>query len=426
MMKKTNCIAPMRLWRTCLVAGLAFALLLSGVACKKKNTGSVAEPPSNSSTGGGILVTDAERYIGVNYNESLHEINFGELSRSKTKWVRGFLDMFHHFDNNNLNSSPRISEYLKLKSQGYKTCLNLKYNFKTRPYPAVNSSTWNSYITYVDQVLDKVILATDVIVVGNEPFIESETSKWDEPLNSFYKALATRVQNYLVAKNIQRPIFIGSFDNMYQNDRQSSAGINNLLAWCKATNWIAGVSMHIHHNNNPEINTAMNYVNGKLRDNQKIIITEYSLMKWWKENLNTDISTAFIDAANASSTDNIFPPPAGITKSWQYIDYALKNPRKKEEWDAFHQYTTWLEVRKDYLCNSFGIFKSYNKFWFSTYAMRQSYPVGVDFTSSTDPWIMNSIFTGRSVELLPNGEAEGRYSFLQQFADINAGTLTCN
>ncbi|HLP37686.1 hypothetical protein [Lacibacter sp.] len=404
------------------------AISITVTACKKPSSGNGggSNPPSDPSTGGGVMVTDTERYLGVNYNESLHEINPGELSRSKTKWVRGFLDIFHHYDNNNLNSSPRITEYLKLKGQGYKTCLNLKFNFKTRPYPAVNSSAWSNYINYVDQVLDKVILGTDVIVVGNEPFIESETNTWDEPLNTFYKALATRVQNYLVAKNLQRPIFIGSFDNMYQSGRQGNAGINNLLAWVKANSWIAGVSMHIHHDNNPEITTAINYVHDKLRDNQKIIITEYSLMKWWRSNLNADITPEFVNAANASTTDFILPPPPGITKCWQYIDYALKNPRKKEEWDAFHQYNPWLEIRKDYLCNSFKLFKASNKFWFATYAMRQSYPVGADFTVDTDPWIMNSLFTGRSVELLPTGEAEGRYSFFQQFADINAGVLNCN
>ncbi|MCS3800710.1 hypothetical protein [Niastella sp. OAS944] len=395
------------------------------ISCKKSENGTTNETVSPEAAGGGVLVTDNQAYIGVNYNESFQEIRRGELSSSKTKWVRGFIDVLMHYDNQDLTTNAKINQYLTVKDLGYKTVLNLKFNFMARAYPAVNSTAWNNYISFIDKVLDRVIAKTDVIVVGNEPFIESETSTWDEPLNSFYKAAANRVNQYLTARNIQRPIFVGSFDNMYQSGRQTNAGINNLLAWCKATSWVAGIDLHIHHNNNPEITTVFNFVNDKIRDNQKIIITEYSLMKWWRDNLSNDLTSQFLTACNASTTDNIFPPPAGITKVWQYIDYALKNPRKVEEWNAFNQYTPFLEDRKSYLCNSFKLFKASSKFWLATYAMRQSYPLNTDFTATTDPWILNSLFTPRTVELLASADAQPRYSYLGQFADINTTNTTC-
>lgn len=408
-----------RLFVMCLFA----ACFLGG--CKKSDSGTGEDKPAPEATGGGVLVTETQQYIGVNYNESFQEIRSGELSASKTKWVRGFIDVFAHYDNQDLSTNAKIIKYLTVKDQGYKTVLSLKFNFITRAYPAVNSTTWNNYISFIDKVLDRVIAKTDVIVVGNEPFIESETSTYNEPLNSFYKAAATRVNQYLTARNLQRPIFVGSFDNMYQSGRQGTTGINNLLAWCKATNWVAGIDLHIHHNNNPEITTTINFINDKIRNDQKIIITEYSLMKWWRDNLNNDLTTQFLAAANASITDNIFPPPAGITKCWQYIDYALKDPRKVEEWNAFQQNTPFLNDRRDYLCNSFRLFKATNKFWLATYAMRQSYPLNTDFTASTDPWILNSLFTPRTVELLASGDAQPRYAYLAQFADINTTNTTC-
>jgi hypothetical protein len=414
--------------RTCsaLLPLYFFTILLLLLSCKKNNQESnEPDDPGPGSTGGGVLVTDQQQYIGVNYNESLQEIRPGELSASKTKWVRGFLDVFSHYDNQDLNTSDRIAKYLTLKDAGYKTALNLKFNFKTRPYPAINNTTWNNYITFLDQLLDKVIAKTDVIIVGNEPFIESESSTYNEPLYSFYVAAATRVNQYLTARNLQRPILVGAFDNMYQSNRQGTTGVLNLLAWCKATSWIAGIDLHIHHNGSGEITTALDFVNDKIRNDQKIVITEYSLMKWWRDNLDENISPAFITAANASTSDNIFPPPAGIIKCWQYIDYALKNPRKLAEWDAFQQNTPWLESRRSYMCNSFNLFKANTKFWFATYAMRQSYPLNADFTATTDPWILNSLFTARTVELLPNGDAQRRYSFLNQFADINTTNTTC-
>jgi len=414
-------IVPAYIYLSCLVLFLCFS------SCKKNSSdGGSSQPPPPVSNGGGIMVTDTSAYIGVNYNESFQEINFGELSRSKTKWVRGFLDVFSHYDNNDLETSPRIIEYLKLKGQGYKTAVNLKFNFKTRSFPVINSSDWNKYISFIDNILNKIIDKTDVLIVGNEPFIESETSTWNEPLNSFYKAAAERVNQFLKTRNIQRPVFVGAFDNLYQSGRQGNAGIVNLLSWCKATPWVAGIDLHIHHSDNSEIMTALNFVDNKLRDDQKIIISEYSLMKWWRSNLDMDLASEFLAAANADANDRIYPPTTGITKVWQYVDYALKNPRPLEEWNAFQQHTPWLESRKDYMCSSFKLFRGFKKFWFSAYAMRQSYPQGADFTATTDPWVLNSLFTGRSVELLPDGEAQGRYGFQDQFADINTNNTTCN
>jgi hypothetical protein len=395
------------------------------VCCKKQDQSTGEDDTTPLTTDGGVLVTDNQQYIGVNYNESFQEIRASELSASKTKWVRGFVDVFNHYDNQDLSTNTRIAQYLTLKDLGFKTVLNLKFNFIARAYPAVNSTTWNNYIAFIDKILDRVIAKTDVIVVGNEPFIESEAATWDEPLNTFYKAAARRVNQYLMARSIQRPIFVGSFDNMYQSARQGNVGINNLLAWCKATSWVAGIDLHIHHNNNPEITTALNFINDKIRNDQKIIITEYSLMKWWRDNINLDLTSQFLAATNASTTDNIFPPPVGITKCWQYIDYALKDPRKVEEWNAFQQNTPWLNDRRDYMCNSFKLFKANPKFWLATYAMRQSYPLNADFTATTDPWILNSLFTPRTVELLPSGDAQPRYAYLNQFADINTTNTTC-
>jgi hypothetical protein len=409
---------------TTLLAFLVTSLCL--LACKKNTSGDPGnEINPAASTGGGIIVSDTSQLLGVNYNESFQDINFGELARTKTKWVRGFIDVFLHYDNNDLVTNPRIVSYVALKDSGYKTVLNLKFNFITRPYPAVNSNLWNSYIAFLDKILDRVIAKTDVIVVGNEPFIESETSNYDEPLNSFYKAAANRVNDYLKTHNLQRPIFVGSFDNIYQGDRQTATGVLNLLNFVKNTSWIAGIDLHIHHTDVSEIGTVLNFVNDKIRSNQRIIVTEYSLMKWWRSHLNDDLSSDFIAAANVSASDNIYPPPPGVTKVWQYIDYALKNPRKMEEWNAFHQNTPWLETRKVYLCNSYKAFKANPKFWLATYAAKQSYPFTADFTSNTDPWILNSLFTGRTVQLMSNREAEGRYYFLNQFADMVTTNTTC-
>ncbi|WP_294083882.1 hypothetical protein, partial [Proteiniphilum sp. UBA5384] len=71
--------------------------------------------------------------LGVNYNEQLQFINFNDLRRTKTTWVRGFIDFFQLYDSTKgLHSDERIKDYLSLQKEGYKTILNIKWNFRER------------------------------------------------------------------------------------------------------------------------------------------------------------------------------------------------------------------------------------------------------------------------------------------------------
>lgn len=265
---------------------------------------------------------------------------------------------------------------------------------------------------------------TDVVVVGNEPFIEAAQSDWNEPLNSFYKAASDKVHAYFVQNNIEKPIFIGSFDNLYLADRRANNGYNNLLAFAKATPYIAGVDVHIHHNSDEEMTSALNFAKSKIRDDQKMLVTEFSLMKYWRSYNNVDISPDFIAVTDTSQTDRIYTPPATVKKNYQYVDYALKNPRPAEEWYAFWENSPYLEAKKDYLCTAYNIFQSVGNVFLSFYALRQSYPANTDFTANTDPWVLNGLFMNRSVELL-NGRSQKSYSFLDQFIKIQNNENPC-
>src|SRR5687767_9140287 len=59
------------------------------------------------------------------------------------------------------------------------------------------------------------------------------------------------------------------------------------------------------------------------------------------------------------------------------------------------------------------------------YALRQSYPLNIDFTANTDPWVLNGLFMNRSVELL-NGRSQKSYSFPDQFVQIVKEEDPCN
>lgn len=405
---------------------LAAGAVLAGCGGKKSTpkpdtTGNNSTPVTSTRPGKDF---DFAYNMGVNFNEQAALADLNDLADTKTKWVRSFVEMIDIYKANSIDTNPNLNTFITFKSKGYKTVLNLKFNFVANAFPAINSTDWNNYIAFIDKVLDKAMPYTDVLVVGNEPFIEADQSAWNEPLNSFYKAACARVYSYFNLHGIDKPIFLGAFDNMYQTSRTGNAGVLNLLSFVKSTDYLSGADVHIHHNTDAEMSSSLSFMDNHLRDDQKIMVSEFSAKNYFKSYNTTNIDPAFIAAANASTTDQIYPPPAGITQNYQYIDYALKNPRPVEEWYAFWKNSAYLENKKNYLCTSNTLFKADSKVFLAFYALRQSYGINVDFTSTTDPWVLNAMFLNRSVQPV-NGRNQKSYSFLDQFIKIAQGTDPC-
>jgi hypothetical protein len=355
--------------------------------------------------------------MGINLNEQVDVADYQDLADSQTKWVRCFIEVIDVYKAGTLDTDAKVAAFNALKSKGYNTVLSLKFNFKKHGFPAVNSADWTNYLNFIQPFLAKVMPYTDVLIVGNEPFIEAERADWNEPLNTFYKAACERTNNYFKLNNIQKPIFLGAMVELFGTANQNDAGHNAMLTFIKSTDYLAGVDIHIHHSAIEEITAALNFVKGKIREDQKILVTEFSLMRHWRNNNNVDISAAFLTKANESTTDKIFPPPTGVTKNYQYIDYALKNPRPAEEWYAFWENSPYLFNRRSYLCNASNLYKAAGNVFLAFYALRQSYPLNTDFTVNTDPWVLNGLFMNRSVELL-NGRSQKSYSYYDQFVKI--------
>lgn len=350
--------------------------------------------------------------LGVNYNEQLQFVDYNDLKRTETTWVRGFVDFFQLYDSPaRLNTDEKIINYLSLQKEGYRTILNIKWNFKGRneSLPAKDSPDFDAYMNFLDEVLSKVWYQTDLLVIGNEPFIETRIAERDQRLVDFYMAV-THAVIQLRDRHPDRfvPIFVGAFNNLYEETWQTTA-VSSLLSFVKNEPGIAGVDLHIHHSEMEQITTALNFASSRLRDNQKILVTEFSLMKYWKAQMKDTISGSFAE-------------PWQINPAWQnyqYIDYALKNPRPVNEWIAFLQNSVWFESRKHYLKEAHVLMTRQPKFLAGTYAIRQSYPFNQNYTATTDPWVLNGLFANRTVEFDPlSGQNQFNYSFIDDFIDL--------
>lgn len=356
----------------------------------------------------GISQSASAQQVGLNFNEQVNFVDIKDVDRTETRWVRGFIEFFQFYDGErDLETDTKVTKFLEMKDAGYKTILSIKWRFANKSFPDPDSQEMKDYVIFLGKMLDRFWNKLDIIVVGNEPFIESRSSERDDKLVEFYKEVTKRVIEYR-SLNSYVPVYIGSFDNIYI-DAKRRPGFVSLMEYAKNNEDVAGVSIHIHHANYSQMDFSLQYTSDHIADNQKILITEYSLMKHWRNHTNDPIPAAF-------ASDYGYDPAWQV---YQYINHALKNPVPRAEWVDFLSKSSWFENRKDYLWQSYEMFKSYNKFHIGTYAFRQSFPFNKDFTVNTSPWVLNGIYANRSVESDPEtGENQFNYNFINDFLKI--------
>ncbi|WP_163326069.1 LamG-like jellyroll fold domain-containing protein [Draconibacterium mangrovi] len=360
-----------------------------------------------------VIITlriDAQE-VGVNFNESLfHAEDVTKLARTKTTWVRGFFDFFPYYENQErlTDVDDQLEDFLNLKSAGYKTILNIKWNFHNKSYPDTTSTEIAAYNEFLQRFLDRVWGKIDIIVVGNEPFIESMN---DEERNTrlapFYKYMCNRVNDYRHGKeNI--PIYFGAFNRLYDNFRDTE-GVLKMLEFARETPWLEGIDIHIHHKNNSEFVSMYSYADARIRDDQKILVTEFSLVFYWKDHTRDLIPAEFASKYGYNSNMLVH----------QYIYEALNNRRPKQEWDDFLNMCSWFEERKHYLWEVYEILTQYKSFNVATYSYEITW--GTNFDGNTVPWLLNNLIAAVTIEDDPEtGEKQFNYAFIDDFFKIQA------
>lgn len=347
--------------------------------------------------------------LGMNVNGQYHLMKFDNVDRTGTEWVRGFLDFFHFYpDQDRLESDDRIQTLIKLSNRGYKTIVSIKWQFRNRPLPASGDSKREDYKAFFKTMLDRIWTHTDLLVIGNEPFIESRPSERGETFLSFYRDIARFVRSYRESKDHHVPIYVGAFNNLY-NDSWQTDGVKALLSFVRNQSWIAGVDLHIHHSEPEQIDTFMSFVEDRIRGDQRILVTEFSLKDFFRSQMQKRIPEAF-------ASEYGYDPEM---QNFEYIDSALKEPVSREEWVQFLRRSTWFERRKDYIRDAFQRFRSFDTFYIANYALRQSYPFDRDFTKRTTPWILNGLFANRTVVSDPEtGKDQKNYAWFREFRAI--------
>lgn len=347
--------------------------------------------------------------VGINVNGQYNLMKFENIDRSGTTWVRGFLDFFQLYpDESQIEEDQRVQNYIRVSEEGYKNILSIKWNFSNKSFPDPSSSEMQDYLSYLDKLLDKTWKYTDIIVVGNEPFIESKRDERGDKLIAFYKKVANYVNSYRESSDRDIPIFVGAFNNLYLDGWRTQA-VNDLFSFANSNSWIAGVDLHIHYASIEQLDEFISYANLRIRNDQRILISEFSLKDHFRTKTDENIPEDF-------ASEYGYDPDM---QNYQYLDSALKENVSRQEWVDFLSSSYWFENRRNYLWNAYERFKSYDKFHIANYALRQSYPFNKDFTVNTDPWILNGLFANRTVEPDPETDQDQfNYAWIEDFEKI--------
>jgi hypothetical protein len=352
-------------------------------------------------------------FLGVNFNEHCDHINFRDMARTHTRWARAFIEFFRLYpDTAALLQDARVNGYCSLKDSGYHTILNIKWNFHRRNFPRPGSKEMGRYEAYLTKLLDRVWPKTDILVVGNEPFIETRPSESGAPLVSFYEEISRFIRRYEQSgSRRQIPLFMGAFNNLYLKDWRTPA-VGELLSFARETPWIAGVDIHIHHGEMDQVNSSVDYVNGRIRDNQRILVTEFSFVKYFQTKMDSLIPASFARRYGFS----------GSTKNYAFINYAIHHPVPRSEWVDFLKNSKWFEDHKGYLRGCYRVFSAFPKVMGATYCLRQQWRAGKDFTMHQKPWILNGIMAPVTVRPDPrSGQTSFNYAWYRDFFAIQEG-----
>ena len=350
----------------------------------------------------------AQGALGANYNEHFEDVDYRDLERADAKWVRLFLPM-PQLDNGAAEHGA-VKTVLEASGRGYKTIFTLKWPYNRSDFPKAGTGEFTRELARLDAVLPLVMGKVDILVIGNEPYVETREKDRDRDLNVFYEAMAARVIAYRNAScgdECKTRLYMGAL-NRLDLKKNRTESTERWMEFVRTTPEIEGVNIHPHV---PAIELSqpfLDYILPRMRPEQKFIATEFSLVGWWAQNMRKPVNPAFADKYEAPRT----------AQNWQIVKAALETPFPKAQWDDFLRMSPWFENRKHYLANQMRMFRATGRLAVATYGFKQASSMSANFGPEKTPWLLNSVYAARTVRPNPDGSAAFNYAWIDDFRRI--------
>ncbi|NUW33295.1 hypothetical protein HTZ77_17925 [Nonomuraea sp. SMC257] len=289
--------------------------------------------------------------------------------------------------------------------RGYDTILSLKFPYDRASFPAPGSAKMTAELARLDRVLPTVLNKVDIITIGNEPFIESLPAERDARLNEFYEAVARHVIDYRRAHcgaDCRTVLYMGALNRLDLPDRRTPAA-ERWMTFVRETPEIEGVDIHPHVPSPQAVQPFLDYILPRMRPRQTFLVTEFSLVHYWKEHLRDTVSTKFAQQYG-------FAPD---TQVWQVIKAAIDKPFSERKWDDFLTSSPWFTSQAGFLRDQLRLYRSTGRLAVATYAFKQDDAMVEDFGPDKTPWLLNSVYARYTVQ--PRGALSGRGWWLDDF-----------
>ncbi|WP_237107501.1 hypothetical protein [Nonomuraea sp. MG754425] len=359
---------------------------------------------ANANAPGGKPVTrplpTAYGALGANYNQNLDALDYRELRESGTRWVRGFYPM-PATDAGDPAEHFAISTITDAGRRGFDTILSLKWPYNSASFPEPGSAAMAAELARLDRVLPTVLNKVDILTIGNEPFIESLPAERDERLNVFYEAVARHVIDYRrehCGADCGTTLYMGALNRLDLADRRTPAA-ERWMTFVRETPEIQGVDIHPHIPAPENAQPFLDFILPRMRPDQTYLVTEFSLVWYWKQHLQDPVSEEFAKRYGF----------AADTKVWQVIKAAIDEPFSPRQWDDFLTGSPWFMEQADFLSEQMKLYRDTGRLAVATYGFKQDDLMVTDFGPNKDPWLLNSVFVPYTVKSRGDGLAAPNY-----------------
>jgi hypothetical protein len=344
-------------------------------------------PPAGAPAADGVL--------GLNVNGDPGLLTPADADAVSATWVRAFLPMTDG-DQPAVTDRPPLRFVLAAAERGRGTVLSLKFPYPHRPLPVPGTEAFAREAQRLDALLPLVMDEVDIIVVGNEPFLETRAQDRDSGrLNAFYEALARQVIRFRDARfgpACRTRLYMGALNRLDRPGGRSAA-TDRWMAFVRDTPELDGVDIHPHLSAPEDDRHFLDFVLPRLRPDQKFLATEFSLVRLWKGHLSDRVSARYAGRYGA---------PRG-TKVWEIIHSALDRPFPQQQWDDFLLSNPWFSRNGDHLRQQVETFRGTGRLAVATYAAVQDTAMVRGFGADSTPWLLNSLFCPFTVQRAADG-----------------------
>lgn len=347
--------------------------------------------------------------LGANYNEGLHWLHYDELRSVGAKWVRGFVDM-HQMDNiPNDHDHPNVNALLDARKAGFKIILSLKWNYLDLDFPGFNEGSKEAAaeLKRLQRLLPLVMGKVDILVIGNEPFIECK-GDGDERLNHFYETLADEVIEFRKSRGATSTrLFMGALNRLDLPKNRTQAA-NRMLSFIASRPDLEGVDLHLHIPTMEGHKAMLDFALSRIRPDQTYLVTEFSLVWHWRQHFNDVASSHYLKKHGL---------PAGTTVL-DIVNAAIKHPMPYPQWEEFLTHEPWYYSHRHFMSNAMKLYRSTGRLEVATYGFCPMRERKQPFPKTGTPWLLNSILAPPMVQNKPDGSKYENYPWAEEFRSL--------